>query len=112
MDKALEVVAGDRNLLIEIARMFMDELPRSMEAIRKGIAGGDAHAVERAAHSLKGAVSNFGAKRAFESAYHLEKMGAGGDLRNGGQAFDDLKEKSREFESEIHAFLGDQENGA
>ena len=97
---------------VRMGLITTDELPETMEAIREGIAGEDANAVERAAHSLKGAVGNFGAKSVFESAYHLEKMGAGGDIKNGGQAFDDLKEKTKEFETAIRAFLTDQEDGS
>ncbi len=40
----------------------------------------DAPQLERAAHTLKGAVGNFAAMRAFEAAQRLEHRGRAGDL--------------------------------
>ena len=45
------------------------------------MAASDATALEHHAHSLKGSVSTFGADRAFEAAFALEKQGRSGDLR-------------------------------
>jgi HPt (histidine-containing phosphotransfer) domain-containing protein len=42
----------------------------------------DAQAIERAAHGLKGSVSNFGAAAAVEAALELEIMGRTGNLEN------------------------------
>ena len=44
------------------------------------MASRDATALEHHAHSLKGSVSTFGANRAFEAAFALEKQGRSGDL--------------------------------
>jgi HPt (histidine-containing phosphotransfer) domain-containing protein len=44
------------------------------------VAASDASALEHSAHSLKGSVSTFGASRAFEAAFTLEKQGRSRDL--------------------------------
>ena len=36
--------------------------------------------MEQAAHSLKGSVGNFGANRAYEAAYQIEKLGKEGKM--------------------------------
>jgi CheY-like chemotaxis protein len=72
---ALEGMGGDGNLLKEIAALFVDSLPENLAEIERAVAEGDAVGLERAAHSLKGAVSNFGAKRAYEAARSLESSG-------------------------------------
>jgi HPt (histidine-containing phosphotransfer) domain-containing protein len=40
----------------------------------------DGEALQRAAHSLKGSVSNFGAEGVYQAAFALEKLGRNGDL--------------------------------
>ncbi|MEW6672770.1 MAG: response regulator [Thermodesulfobacteriota bacterium] len=72
---ALEVVVGNRELFGEIAKLFIDSLPGYLAEIKNGIQKGDGRAVERAAHSLKGSVGNFGARRSYEAALKLEKLG-------------------------------------
>jgi len=58
----------------------LENLPDSIARIREAIADSDASALDKAAHSLKGSVGNFGARRAFEAAYRLELMGKEGKL--------------------------------
>jgi len=58
---ALERVGGDRSLLREIAVLFLDEYPRIMAEIRAALEAGNAVALERAAHSLKGSALGVGA---------------------------------------------------
>lgn len=77
---ALSRVGGDVDLLKEVAELFLDDYPLTLEKIKSAVAGRDATALEQHAHSLKGSVSTFGANRAFEAAYTLEKQGRSGDL--------------------------------
>ncbi|MBW1897130.1 MAG: response regulator, partial [Deltaproteobacteria bacterium] len=78
--EAMKTVNGDKELLKEIATLFLESAANDLSKIREGISNKDACAVEQAAHSLKGSVANFGAKRAFDAAYRLEKMGREGQL--------------------------------
>ncbi len=80
MTSLLARVGGDRNLLAEMAGLFLEELPRSLSAIREAISESDAKNLERAAHILKGSVGNFEAKGAFDAALHLETVARNGDL--------------------------------
>ena len=77
---ALSRVGGDLDLLKEIAALFLEEYPRELDDIHKGLAAGDAPAIERAAHGLKGSVANFGARAAVDSAFQLEQLGRAGKL--------------------------------
>lgn len=72
---ALSRVGGDVALLRDIAQIFFEEYPNALADIRRALASRDGPALERAAHFLKGAVANFGAQRATEAAFTLEKMG-------------------------------------
>src|SRR3954454_315069 len=71
----LDRVGGDSDLLREITTIFLEEYPQLLEDIRSAVARCDDHLLERSAHSLKGSVSNFGAKSATAAAYSLEKLG-------------------------------------
>jgi HPt (histidine-containing phosphotransfer) domain-containing protein len=71
----LENLGGDEELLAEIAGMFFAEAKTGVRAIRSAIDKADAKALHSAAHSLKGAVSNFAADRATAAAAALEQCG-------------------------------------
>jgi CheY-like chemotaxis protein len=77
---ALSRVGGDIELLKEVVELFLEDYPSTFEKIKKAVAAHDAAALEHSAHSLKGSVSTFGANRAFEAAFALEKQGRSGDL--------------------------------
>ncbi|MGH7935928.1 MAG: Hpt domain-containing protein, partial [Chthoniobacterales bacterium] len=72
---ALSRVGGDKQLLQEIAVLFIEECPRAVGQIQEAVARGDAAKLENAAHALKGSVANFGARNAVEAAFRLEQMG-------------------------------------
>ena len=82
---ALSRVGGDTELLKEIARLFLDDYPRVLNELRDALARGDAKAVERTAHGLKGSVANFGAAAAVEAACTIEAMGRSQQLAEVGQ---------------------------
>ncbi len=77
---ALERLGGDEELLREVARLFLDEYPALMVEIREAVTALDADGLQRAAHTLKGSVSNFGADAAYNAAFVLEMMGRTRDL--------------------------------
>ncbi len=77
---ALARVEGDVELLHELVALFLKELPDLVTDLRGAVTAGDARAIERAAHKLKGSVGNFSAHPAFEAALRLENIGRAGDL--------------------------------
>ena len=77
---ALSRVGGDVDLLKEIAILFVQDYPRVLLELHQAIACGDAQAVERTAHGLKGSVSKFGAQAAMEAARTLENLGRAREL--------------------------------
>jgi PAS domain S-box-containing protein len=75
-DAAVEHLGGDRALAIEVARVFLQECPKFLDAIRQSAATRQAKELKRAAHTLKGAVSHFAAHTAHATALHLEHLAA------------------------------------
>jgi CheY-like chemotaxis protein/HPt (histidine-containing phosphotransfer) domain-containing protein len=86
-DAALQTLGGDPGLLHQLAHAFLDDYPRSLARVRAAVTAGEATAVERAAHSLKGAVGVFGAPRAMAAAQRLETLGRLGALEEATGAF-------------------------
>ncbi len=78
--EALKTAQGDRMLLKSMTEAALEEIPQLMAAIRQAIAAGDHAGLRLAAHTLKGSVRYFGAKRVGEHAAKLEDMGRKGEL--------------------------------
>ena len=102
LDEALENIGGDMDLLKEILEIFLDDYSNQMEQIQEGILAGDSNAVEQAAHSLKGSVANFAAKRAHEAAYRLEVLGREENLGEAKEALADLDREIRELDAAMN----------
>jgi len=77
---ALEKLAGDEELLVEIIDLYLEDSPRVLEGLRAAAAAGDAEGVWKAAHRLKGSVGSLSAIPAFEAARDLEAGGRAGDI--------------------------------
>ncbi len=92
---------GDRNLLSELALLFLDNLPQQMEAIHRAVDKAQNHDLERLAHRLKGSVGNFAAKPAFEAAFRLEKIARQGDSKQVPQAMDALEYEIRRLQGAL-----------
>ncbi len=81
---------GEPELLNDVVRLFLDDFPKLLTAIRAATERGDAQGVEQAAHKLKGSIANFAAPAAFDAALRLEVMGRGGHLDRATEALDQL----------------------
>ena len=74
-EEALARMGGDAELLRETAGIFLEEVPGLLAGIRSAIARADGQTLHRAAHTLKGSVSLFGAAAVAARALALERMG-------------------------------------
>lgn len=79
--KALEKVDGDEVLLRELMQIFLEEGPRQLDTMNRAIEHGDANAMERTAHSLKGELRYLGLVGAAQQACELETLGRTGKLQ-------------------------------
>jgi CheY-like chemotaxis protein/nitrogen-specific signal transduction histidine kinase len=66
---------GDDELFGRLVELFLDECPKGMLEIARGISQRDGPVVERAAHNLKGAAAVFSAEAACRAAERLEAIG-------------------------------------
>jgi len=76
LEPVLARVGGDRQLLSEISRLFVEDAPRHLDAIARAIERREPESLRRAAHGLKGAAANFDASAVVAAARELEEIGS------------------------------------
>mgnify|MGYP001097660140 CR=1 FL=1 len=99
----LERLGGDVELFEEIAGLFREDCPKLLSEIRSAVHGADAPALERAAHTLKGCVANFGAQAAFDAALRLERLGRARELDGAASACETLETEIVRFQQALDA---------
>jgi len=109
LPKALGIVDGNKDLFQDITKMLLENLPNDLGKIREAIAVSDSHKLEQEAHSLKGALGNFGAKRSFDAAYRLEKIGKDGKMDESEDAFKTLEKEVLALGAELRRALEEME---
>jgi len=108
-EDALASVDGDKNFLKEIVELFVKECPTMVAQIRQAVNEGNAPAVDRASHKLKGVVGNFGGRNAYDLAWKLERMGKNSDLTNAKEVFTSLEKEMDRLTKALERFVGESQ---
>jgi CheY-like chemotaxis protein len=112
LQEALERVDNDEELLAEIAGLFLTDAPEMLEAVATAVAAGDADAVSRAAHRLKGSILTFGAAEAAAWAQSLEQTGRDFDLSGARADLARLTQAVARLRTALEAFVVNQRKTA
>jgi len=91
LKRLLEVLDDDRDLLGELLEIFRADYPKHINAAQQAIAEQRPRELERAGHTLKGALGNLSARHAWSLAHKIEMMGKGGDLTLAQATLDELR---------------------
>jgi len=70
----------DEDLARTVAKGFLDDIPRQIEALRNYLEAGNATGARQQAHTIKGASANVGGICLEEVAFEMEKAGEKGDV--------------------------------
>lgn len=97
LKQLLDTLDGNKEILADLVEHFIREFPLQLTEIKKSIIAGDAKQIERTAHSLKGAVVNFGAKTAYRLASEIEGMGRTDNLQDVNQIIIRLEREMERF---------------
>jgi len=89
----LERLGGDEALLREILDSFRHELPRMILVTRRAFRSADPAAIERAGHTLKGALLSISAGAAADAAQAVEELGRTGRLGAAAEVLDRLESR-------------------
>jgi two-component system, sensor histidine kinase and response regulator len=69
-------LSGDDELMSDVIRMFLEDLPVRLAKINEAVSAGNADALRNEAHALKGAAASLSALGLFEAAHVLERVAA------------------------------------
>lgn len=79
-DELLHRLGDDEDLFTEVVRLFLEDCPVRLAAIKDAVDRGDGDLIRRTAHALKGAAGNLSAVGLFDAARTLERLGEEGRL--------------------------------
>ena len=96
---------GEPDVLAEIFNLFLDEVPKRIDALRSAVRAGDALTVQRTAHSLKGSSGNIGARAMHEVCRQLDERAKSSDLATLHPLVDALVAEYRKVETEMRRLL-------
>jgi two-component system sensor histidine kinase/response regulator len=88
---ALHHVGGDPAILQSLVAMFVEQGPTRLTLLESALRGGDARALEKEAHALKGTAATLGMARLRDAAYAVERAGANGSMEQAASHLLDLR---------------------
>ena len=93
LPRAMQRVGGDRALMNELVRIFLEDLPGRLDTLRRGIASGDGQAAGRVAHTMKGSLAVLEARRAYALTAELEMLCRGACLDPAAEVLGQLEQE-------------------
>jgi len=104
----LDHLGGDLALATELAQIFLEDRDAMVAGIERAIVANDGEGLRIAAHTLKGAVGNFGATAVAAAALRLEKIGASGALQEAAGALEVLNRELVTLDALLHSLASPQ----
>lgn len=101
---ALKRLGGDISLLKDFVRVFDEDTPLLLGALHAAVDAADVTAVRRAAHSMRGLSSNFGAAGIVAIASQLEMMSRDRELANANRLVERLENETAKVADALAAY--------
>ena len=101
LNEFLERVQNDKDLLVELLDIFMEDYQGKRKQLQAAIENKDFEQLKGVAHSLKGASGNISAKKLRESFLQLEEMGKSGDVSDGAEVLQTIDEQYTAFTDRV-----------
>ncbi|MEI6437480.1 MAG: Hpt domain-containing protein [Candidatus Omnitrophota bacterium] len=96
----LERVQDDKELMLELFDIFIEDFVGKRETFWKAFEKHDTSGFAMIAHGLKGATGNISAAQMHENCVILDRMGKDGDIKNARPALELLDRQFAEFKVE------------
>jgi signal transduction histidine kinase/FixJ family two-component response regulator len=103
-EAVLARVGGDAQFLTDVSRLFIDELPGHLVKIRAALDARNGPALQRAAHRLRGAATNFEASAVVDAARTLEEIGRTAEFGDDERAWIRLTSETSLLASVLRAY--------
>mgnify|MGYP002713143907 CR=1 FL=1 len=101
----LQAMGGDRDILVEVARLFLEFGPDQVLAVEEALSHGDAATLRSTAHRLKGSLAQLHVDSATEHAAELEQYGQRGELGPARGLWLTLREEVNQIQQAIEDWL-------
>jgi HPt (histidine-containing phosphotransfer) domain-containing protein len=103
-----ERLGGDEHLVRELVDIFLAEYPKLLHAVRTSASQGDGPALRRAAHALRGSITNFIDDGPTVTALALERAGEESRLDDAARLFIQLEREVEELATAMRSFHGNR----
>jgi len=91
MKEAMNRFGDDREFFKDMVQEFLNYVPEQMKILEEAVQSKDVSAVQKNAHSIKGAAGNLSAQKIFSLALSLENSDQDSDCTNAPSVLNDLK---------------------
>lgn len=99
LDEVMERVQNDKELLIELIEIFLEDCPGKIKGLREAARSNNRQQVADIAHSLKGSSGNLAAKRIATLFLQIEQKGKNDDMTNIPQILDEIEGHLKDLKS-------------
>jgi signal transduction histidine kinase/DNA-binding response OmpR family regulator len=103
----LKRVGGSAKMMRDLAKIFVEDTPKRMTAIRKAIAREDGATLASAAHALRGSVAMLGAVDIADEIRKVETLGREGSVGGASEILASFESKLSAFEKRIAGIAGE-----
>lgn len=97
--------AGDEEMIGELVEVFSETYIETLSELKNAIENNDLEVIERSAHSMKGMVANFFAKKIQDDCYEAEQMGKTNNLKNINEVVNQIEQDIPILLQELKSFL-------
>ncbi|MBX3326673.1 MAG: Hpt domain-containing protein [Nitrospira sp.] len=105
LEEALARVDHDRETFLMLIELFLEHGPKDLAQARTALTAGDALAVARSSHRLKGAILQFCAPAALQACKELEESAKAGNLTRSEEFYATLEQEIQRLLSELCPIL-------
>lgn len=103
-DAALDVAAGEVDLLLDVLDAFRIETSQTMRSLHESLETQDATLLHRAAHTAKNAFYNIGARATGDIAFELEKLGKAANFEEVPSLLEQLDAHAQQINQEVDQY--------
>ena len=104
---ALTKVRNKPDLLRDLIRIFLEDGPKYLAEMKRGLAGRDGPALMRAGHTIKGSSGYLGAEVVHRLAARIEALGAEKKFDEAATAVADMEREMERLKAELERFATD-----
>ncbi|MCI4626807.1 MAG: Hpt domain-containing protein [Candidatus Magnetoovum sp. WYHC-5] len=105
MNELMERVGGDKPIILEVWRAFLEDAPVRMQVLKDAITSNLVQEAEREAHTLKGMAANIGAPILKQEAMKMELATKKVDLTDANLMYESLHYEYMRVIDELERFI-------